>query len=163
MIKRIKYKDPRQVIEVVERRQENNNYHNSHQYGDPQKIKRDDFGDEQRRLSFYKKELNKKSTSAEIEFARKLRALNIKYMFQKGFIKGLFCIADFYIPSLRLIIEIDGGYHNTSKQQFRDSKKDAFYKSRQFRILRIKNEKVFELSLEEFSKVLYGAGSISYG
>lgn len=156
MIKRVKYKDPCQVSEVVKRRQINSNYHNSHRYGDPQKIQRDEFGDEQRRLQFYKKELNKKSTPAEKEFARKLRLLKINYMFQKGFIKDLFCIADFYIPSLRLIVEVDGGYHDNPKQKFRDNKKDSFYKSRKLKILRIKNEKVFELSVEEIPKLLKG-------
>ena len=90
-------------------------------------------------------------TNSELRFKERLEAANIKFMFQKGFIQGdNFCIADFYLPKpLKIVIEIDGSYHNTHNQQARDLNKDAYYKQRKFKVIRIKNSEVdtFDLSI----------------
>ena len=61
-------------------------------------------------------------------------------------------IADFYIPAIKLIIEIDGGYHETSKQKARDNFKDEHYKDRGFSVIRIKNEDVISFDFSELKK-----------
>lgn len=50
--------------------------------------------------------------------------------------------ADIYIPSLKLIIEIDGGYHNTEEQKVKDKQRDDDFKSIGYTTLRYTNEQV---------------------
>jgi len=73
-------------------------------------------------------------------------------MFQKAFIWGnSFCIADFYLPKPnRTVIEVDGEYHETEKQQRRDYIKDKYYVSRGFKVVRIKNSEVETFDLSQF-------------
>lgn len=47
---------------------------------------------------------------------------------------------DFVLFKERIIIEIDGGYHNGQKQVTRDEKKDQVFDVNGFAIIRIKNE-----------------------
>lgn len=47
---------------------------------------------------------------------------------------------DFVLLNERIIIEIDGGYHNGQKQIGRDEKKDQVFDDNGFAIIRIKNE-----------------------
>ena len=47
---------------------------------------------------------------------------------------------DFVLFDERIIIEIDGGYHNGKKQIERDEKKDQVFQNNDFAVIRIKNE-----------------------
>ena len=98
----------------------------------------------QQRNATYRNELLSKPTDAELVFKARLDKVGIKYMFQKGFIKGDYhCIVDFYLPKpYKLCIEIDGGYHDTEKQKKRDLEKDNYLRSRGFKVLHIRNEDV---------------------
>ena len=49
-------------------------------------------------------------------------------------------IADFYCHSASLIVEVDGGIHETQEEQ--DAERDAHLISRGFRILRVTNDEV---------------------
>ena len=51
-------------------------------------------------------------------------------------------IADFYSPSANLIIEVDGGYHQTDEQQTLDEIREEKLKKQGYRILRFTNEQV---------------------
>lgn len=53
-----------------------------------------------------------------------------------------FYIADFYLEKVRLIIEIDGKYHDTPKQIYFDTLRDRFFRARRIKTVRIKNEQV---------------------
>ena len=89
------------------------------------------------------KELKVKATKSELLFIAKLKYNNIKYEFQKPLSYGIsFYIADFLIPDYNIIIEIDGSSHNSDKQKIIDERKDNFYRSRGYKVLRIKNEDV---------------------
>lgn len=45
---------------------------------------------------------------------------------------------DFYIPSLGIVIEVDGyHWHHTTKQRARDARKDRFYKSMGLKVARL--------------------------
>jgi len=57
-------------------------------------------------------------------------------------------IVDFYCPSARLIVEVDGKIHDYQKRQ--DAARDAFLTQRGYRILRFRNESV----LQNIEKVL---------
>jgi len=89
-------------------------------------------------------ELRKRITPYELIFKYKLELAEIEFIFQKGFIQGNdFIIADFYLPwPYKMIIEIDGEYHNTEKQKKRDLIKNQYYRDRGLRVKRIRNEDV---------------------
>ena len=95
--------------------------------------------------------LLKNPTPSELLFKKRLEDAGINFIFQKGFIAGSnFCIADFYLPKpYKIVIEVDGEYHNTAKQQIRDKNKDYYYKQRGFRVIHIDNSDVamFDLLL----------------
>ena len=55
-----------------------------------------------------------------------------------------FFIADFYIPSKNLIIELDGEYHDDAKQQEKDIWRTKILKSLGYRIIRFKNKQITE-------------------
>lgn len=49
-------------------------------------------------------------------------------------------IVDFYCHAASLIVEVDGGIHETQKEQ--DAERDAHLVSRGFRVLRVTNDEV---------------------
>ena len=55
-----------------------------------------------------------------------------------------FFIADFYIPSQNLIIELDGEYHDDIKQQDKDIWRTKILQSLGYRIIRFKNKQITE-------------------
>jgi len=90
------------------------------------------------------RELRKNQTKAEEilwEILRNRQFLNLKFRRQHQI--GDY-IVDFYCPELKLIIEIDGGIHNTEEQSKKDSKREAYLKSLGNNILRFSNQRIFE-------------------
>lgn len=75
------------------------------------------------------------------EIEKELGFLNIESqrMFRND---RTFYIADFYLEKVRLIVEIDGKYHDTPKQVFRDTMRDRFFRVRRIKTVRIRNEQV---------------------
>ena len=71
------------------------------------------------------KELISKPTKAEIQVKYLLSKTGNKFEFQK-IIDGdnFYYIVDFYLPKSKLIIEIDGEYHDTPEQKQKDSKRE---------------------------------------
>lgn len=114
------------------------------------------FRDKQKTLFTRLKKLRKNATYSELVFMRKLEALNIKFIFQKGFIKGdYYCIVDFYLPKpLMVCIEVDGLYHKNHNQKIKDFYRDKYLKSRNFKVIRITNEDAERLSLKELKNLL---------
>jgi very-short-patch-repair endonuclease len=89
--------------------------------------------------------LIKNATKEELIFSKLLDDLKIRYIFQKGFIKGdYFCIVDFYLPKpYKICIEIDGLYHLTEKQILKDKNKDNYLINyRGFKVIRFSNFQV---------------------
>lgn len=91
---------------------------------------------------------------SELVFKKILEESNVKFIFQKGFISGNgFYIVDFYIPKpFKIVIEIDGEYHNTTSQIEYDKRKDEYLKNRGFRVVRIKNNEVSSFCIENILK-----------
>jgi very-short-patch-repair endonuclease len=101
-------------------------------------------------------ELRQKATPSEKLFRKKLIENKILHRFQKGYMhtNSNFYIADFVIPSLKLIVEIDGGYHLNKTQKKKDKAKDIYYTNvLGFKVLRILNENVKKFDIEKI-KVL---------
>ena len=80
---------------------------------------------ERRKIKAYKyqKELKEKPTLSEVKFKDILDEMDIIYDFQKKiFTQDSFFIVDFYLRKSRIVIEIDGGYHD--KRFEHDKKRD---------------------------------------
>lgn len=97
--------------------------------------------------SLYQKENKKRTTRSERIMEQLLNKFKISNEKQKIFFYGekeeYFYLADFYLPDLGIVIEVDGKYHNTPEQQKRDFYKDEHYtKTLKLKLLRITNEKL---------------------
>ena len=51
-------------------------------------------------------------------------------------------ILDFLCPKYKLIIEVDGESHQYQKEQ--DQERDEYFKSKEYKILRVMNEEILE-------------------
>lgn len=95
-----------------------------------------------------------KATRSELVFRSLLRSLAIPHEFQahiKTDVQNRY--ADFSVPHLKLIIEIDGGYHNDPAQQMKDTEREKeIKKSTGYEIIRFTNEQV-----EKEPEVLFNA------
>jgi len=107
------------------------------------------------------RELRKKSTTSENKLWKSLRNKyfnNIKFRRQHPIFfdyegKETFYIADFYCHEKNLIIEIDGGYHNSSDQKQRDKKRTHIINMLGLKVIRFKNYEV-ENNLDDILKKL---------
>lgn len=89
----------------------------------------------------HRKELLYKQTAAEKAVCAALGSLGVRYIRQKPLhtAGGRTFYADVYIPSLRLVIEVDGRYHFTPEQQRRDSNRSACLRRLGLHVYRIAN------------------------
>lgn len=58
------------------------------------------------------------------------------------FIDGNIYFVDIFIKRFNIVIEVDGGYHNTPEQQEKDKVRDTLLGKLSIRVYRIKNEEV---------------------
>lgn len=81
-------------------------------------------------------------TLAERELLRRLdrRATGVYWVFEQPLMRRY--IADFYSPQVRLVIEVDGGYHSTAHQITRDITRDGDMWLRGIQVLRFSNARV---------------------
>ncbi len=86
---------------------------------------------------------------------RKRQLLDTK--FRRQFAIGKF-VVDFYVPKLKLVIEVDGDYHFTDDAQVRDQEREDFLKEHGVKvILRITNDEVYndiDSVLEKITKII---------
>lgn len=104
-----------------------------------------------RRESWIKKtkeDNEKKSTESErILYKSALKRFGKRVKMQHEItVNGHIYFLDFYIKSLRVAIEVDGGYHSTTEQSIKDRERDANLASVGIKTIRIKNEQVSEES-----------------
>ena len=94
---------------------------------------------------YYKHILEVNATYAE-RLLKTFLAGKIDFEFQKIIYTDNkhFFIADFYIPSKNLIIELDGEYHNDAKQQDKDIWRTQILKSLGYEVIRFKNKQITE-------------------
>ena len=87
--------------------------------------------------------LRQEQTSAEAalwDVLRNRNFQNLKFRRQHP-LKGY--IVDFYCDELELVIELDGGYHNTKEQKSKDENRDFHLSFLGHRVLRYQNDIVF--------------------
>ena len=103
------------------------------------------------------KSLSDNQTPTEKYIKELLNEIGLDYEFQKiiYFPSGDFCILDFYIPNLHLIIELDGMHHQNVIEEIKDS-----YRSRKLikvgfnKELRILNSKAILLDTSTINSIL---------
>ena len=94
-------------------------------------------------MSDRRKMLIRNTTFAERRLCEILKDMNVKFKFQKPFLgwkEGILYFADVYIPSKKIVIEVDGGHHLTSEQSYYDKKRTEWLlKKRGISVLRFMN------------------------
>ena len=90
----------------------------------------------------YRRLLRMTETSTERMLWKRLRGKQLdgyRFRQQHGF--GPY-VLDFYCPSIRLCIELDGGVHNDEKVKQKDEERTVFLKQDRIQVLRFRNEEV---------------------
>lgn len=68
-----------------------------------------------------------------------------------------FIIADFFLVAKKIVIELDGSIHQTTKQMEIDKMKDRIYKESNFKFIRVLNKEVIpnpEIAIKKILKIL---------
>lgn len=101
--------------------------------------------------------LRKNETETEKLLWNKLKNNQLQgYKFRRQHPINLY-IADFYCHKLKLIIEIDGDYHNTNEQKEKDIERTQILNCNDIRVIRFTNEDIInniENVLLEISKYI---------
>lgn len=102
----------------------------------------------------YKRRLLRKNlTKAERKLWLLLKNRQLSgYKFRRQFGIGEY-IVDFYCPRLKLVVEVDGGYHQSSLVSQYDRNKESQFHSLDITVLRVKNEEVLEQQAEVLGKI----------
>jgi len=89
------------------------------------------------------RELRKKMTGAEKLLWQELRNKKLKgFKFRRQHPIS-FYIVDFYCHELKLVIEVDGKYHDQEEQKIKDKERTTVIKRHGLHIIRFTNEEVF--------------------
>lgn len=94
----------------------------------------------------FRKELVSKATGAELKFKLFLDKNMVAYKFQKIVYVSVDCkqkfyIADFFFKQYNLIVELDGGYHNTPDQKIKDDMRTMHLRRSGYFVLRFDNSR----------------------
>lgn len=92
-------------------------------------------------LKGFANENRKKSTEAETVLWDCIKGRQLGHPFRRQHIIGEF-IADFACIPAKLVIEIDGGYHQLPEQQTSDEQRQEWLESQGFTVIRFTNEEV---------------------
>lgn len=86
----------------------------------------------------------KNPTKAEKAAKQWLQRQGLKFVFQKVFMVGAKgYIADFYFPSRKVIMEVDGGYHQDAVQRKADLSRTSDLESLGYKVVRMSNAQVY--------------------
>lgn len=104
----------------------------------------------------YEKLLRDNATPSEKHFKKLLSSVkkqyNLKFTvkFQKGWYKDqAFFISDFYFPSTKTTIELDGKHHEIPEYRAADLKKTQYLQSIGISTIRLKNREIYAFSTEK--------------
>lgn len=94
----------------------------------------------------FRKELVSKATGAELKFKQFLDKNMVAYKLQKIVYVSVDCkqkfyIADFFFKQYNLIVELDGGYHNTPDQKIKDDMRTMHLRRAGYFVLRFDNSR----------------------
>jgi len=95
-------------------------------------------------LAEFRKELRGTMTPAEASLWRMLKNSQFEgRKFRRQHSVGNY-ILDFYCPSEKLAIELDGSRHFSGEGAAKDRERKAFLESKEIRVIRFENERVFQ-------------------
>jgi very-short-patch-repair endonuclease len=92
-------------------------------------------------LKEFAKTNRREMTESERVLWEELRKLNCGYHFRRQHPIGDY-IADFACLKKKLVIEVDGGYHNEPLQQQNDQWRTEFMESKGYTVIRFNNEEI---------------------
>ena len=92
-------------------------------------------------LKEFARKNRKETTASESTLWNALRHEIQGYKFRRQHAIGDY-IADFVCMSEKLVIEVDGGYHEQPIQQQNDQTRTEFLESKGYKVIRFKNEEV---------------------
>jgi very-short-patch-repair endonuclease len=105
-------------------------------------------------LTLRARENRKKATPAEDRLWQLLRRKALHGLkFYRQYPIG-YAIVDFYCPSKMLVIEVDGGIHDSPEQRENDKERERILCSMGLRVLRFRNEEVFKNLHEVAHRIL---------
>ena len=90
----------------------------------------------------FRQKLRRESTAAEHILWKQLRGkqlMGLKFRQQHGY--GAY-ILDFYCPTIRLCIEVDGEVHDSPEAQTHDQERTEFLEQQSIKVIRFKNEEI---------------------
>jgi very-short-patch-repair endonuclease len=93
-------------------------------------------------LKEFAKANRREMTESERVLWEALRKLNCGYHFRRQHSIGDY-ITDFICLKRKLVIEVDGGYHNEPMQQQDDQMRTDFLESIGYTVIRFKNEEIY--------------------
>lgn len=93
------------------------------------------------KLFYRRKDLRNNATPQELLLWTKLKNSQTGFKFRRQHSIGGF-IADFYCPSKKLIIEIDGSQHFTIESTDYDTKRSKFFEGLGIRVIRFDNGEI---------------------
>jgi len=104
-------------------------------------------------LGSYRKELRNNLTSAEATLWIELKGKKLEgRKFRRQHSVGSY-ILDFYCPSEKLCVELDGAHHFTEEGMAYDTERTAYLNSLNIRVIRFKNADVFERMEKVLSEI----------
>ena len=84
-------------------------------------------------------------TSAELKLWKQLKRYGFGFQIPITIRKKYFYIADFYHQAARLVVEVDGGYHDTEQQKVKDEARTINLKHhKDITVIRFTNSEVYE-------------------
>ncbi len=92
-------------------------------------------------LKNFAKENRTKMTESESVLWEALRRLHCGYHFRRQHPIGDY-IADFICLKKKLVVEVDGGYHNNPMQQQNDQMRTDYLERKGYTVIRFKNEEI---------------------
>ncbi|MBW1772225.1 MAG: endonuclease domain-containing protein [Deltaproteobacteria bacterium] len=107
-----------------------------------------------KRLKAVARELRKNMTDAERFLWQKVRRKQLKgHQFYRQKNIGDF-IVDFYCPSAKLVIEIDGSQHFTKNGRLKDKARDQYLEGLGLKVLRFSDRDVFKKTEGVLERIL---------
>jgi len=94
------------------------------------------------KLVYFARQNRKAPTPSEALLWARLRGRQLGPRFRRQHPFAVGIIVDFYCPSYRLVVEVDGGVHSREVARRCDAARDAWLELRGLRVLRISSELV---------------------
>lgn len=113
-------------------------------YFKKKKTRRKNFENREGLIMHFMEGLLNKITKAEMEAYEILDALNIEYIKQHPLVTDQnFFFADIFIPSIGLVVELDGLYHKDKRVKNRDKWRSDIIRKMGYKVVRYDNDNVF--------------------